>query len=139
MISYIITHISSSEYELFATYLSAPKSIFNQSRWHHDKARLQTLVYTCIKFESSSSTPSYQTRVHKVPSIKRDRRTDGRTDKLNPTSPRFHGGWIWINHSHTGLEAGESLLLAPRRLNTEGESADAAMPRLASTRIEKQT
>ena len=38
--------------------------------------------------------------MHKVPFIKRDRQTDGRTDgltdrqtdKLNPISPRFHGG-----------------------------------------------
>ena len=44
-----------------------------------DEARLQTLVYSCIKFESSSSTPSYQTRVDKVPYIKRDRRTEGQT------------------------------------------------------------
>ena len=34
----------------------------------------------CIKFESSSSTPSSQTRVDKVPYIKRDRQTDRRTD-----------------------------------------------------------
>ena len=48
------------------------------------------------KFQSSISTPSSQTRVDKVPHIKRDRqtdrRTDRRTDKLNPISPRFHGG-----------------------------------------------
>ena len=56
------------------------RQFFNRSRWNLDEARLQTLVYTCIQFESSSSTPSYLTRVHKVPYLKRDRQTDGRTD-----------------------------------------------------------
>ena len=41
--------------------------------------RLLTLVFTCIKFQSCSLISSYQTRVHKVPSIKRGRRTDRRT------------------------------------------------------------
>ena len=35
----------------------------------------------CIKFKGFSSTPSYQTRVHKVPYIKRDRQTDGQTER----------------------------------------------------------
>ena len=39
------------------------------------------MVYACIKFKSSKSTPSYQTCVHKVPYIKRDRQTDRQTDK----------------------------------------------------------
>ena len=33
-----------------------------------------------MKFERSSSIASDQTRVHKVPYIKRDRQTDGQTD-----------------------------------------------------------
>ena len=52
-----------------------------RSRWNLDEARLQTLIYTCKKCESSSSTPSHSTRVHKVPYLKRDRQTDRRTDR----------------------------------------------------------
>ena len=39
--------------EKIGNFQSAPEStIFNRSRWNFDEARLQTLVYMCIKFKS---------------------------------------------------------------------------------------
>ena len=42
----------------------------------------------CIKFGSSNSIHSYQTRVHKLPHIKGDGRTDRQTDRR--TSPTLY-------------------------------------------------
>ena len=67
IISYIITHISSTEYDDFDIIQTAPESnIFHRSRLNLDEARLQTLIYTCIKFPSASSTHSLLTHLHKV-------------------------------------------------------------------------
>ena len=60
-------YLTSGENVKIDNYLIVPEStIFNRSRWDLDEARLQTSVYTCIKFESSSSIASDQTRLHKV-------------------------------------------------------------------------
>ena len=63
-------YLTSGENVKTDNFQSVPEStIFNRSRWNLDEARLQTSVYTCIKFKSSSSTPSYPTRVHNVLNI----------------------------------------------------------------------
>ena len=59
-------YLTSGENVKTDNFQSVPEStIFNRSRQNLNEARLQTSVYTRIKFERYSLIASYQTRLHK--------------------------------------------------------------------------
>ena len=59
-------YLTSGENVKTDNFQSVPEStIFNQSRLNPNEARLETSVYTRIKFERYSLIASYQTRLHK--------------------------------------------------------------------------
>ena len=91
IISYIITHISSTEYEIFVIFQSTPEStLFNRSGWNLKEARLQTLVYMCKKFIALSQFLHTKLASTKYPT---SNGTDGQTDRQTdgPISLHFTG------------------------------------------------
>ena len=100
MISYITTHISSTEYEIFAIFPVLQNRQFMSDRdetlTRHD---FRPWFIRVLSFEplAQSFIPNSraQSTLYQAGKTDRriDRRTDGQTDKLNPISPRFHGGY----------------------------------------------
>ena len=62
--SYSIFPLTNANFSPFQSTVSL--TFFYRSNWHLDEAHLQTLVITCVKYQSSSPTPWYKSGVHKI-------------------------------------------------------------------------